>query len=89
MVGSSAAISLTLIWILAIIGKLTKRHSIKSRLRYGHRERSSNPGSIHSFNYPSSVPERCYWRCTEDYSTMRGSLKTAFEGCKKIDQIIH
>ena len=38
--------------------KLTERRSNKKRLRYGHRERSSNPGSICSFGESSSVSER-------------------------------
>ena len=71
-----------------IVWKHRKRHSNKNRLRRGHCERSSNPGSICSFYGPSSVPERGHWSCTEDYSNMRGSLNFAFKSCKMIDQSI-
>jgi hypothetical protein len=69
--------------------KLTERRSNKNWLRSRHRERSSNPGSICSFSGPGSIPARGHWRCTDDHSTMRGSLNSAFECCRVIDQIIH
>ena len=59
-----------------IIWKLKKPHSNKNSLRYGNCERSSNPGSICSFNDPSSVLERGHWSCTEDYPSLRGSLNS-------------
>ena len=69
--------------------KLTESRFNKKRLCYGHCERGSNPGSICSFSDPSSVPERGHWRGTEDYSIMRSSLNSTFEGCKTINQIIY
>ena len=69
----------------AICWKSTGRRSNKNWLRYGHRERSFNYGSICIFSDPSSVFERGHWCCTEDYSTMRGSSSSTFEGCKTID----
>ena len=82
LVGSRSAISdvndLEIAW---------KRRANKDRLRRVHRERGSNPVSICSFNDPSSVPERGHWSCTEDYSSMRGSLNPIFEHCKMIEQI--
>jgi hypothetical protein len=67
----------------------SERRSSNKRLRFGHRERSSNPVSICSFSGPGSIPARGHWHCTGNYSTMRGSLNSAFESCKTIDQIIH
>ena len=64
--------------------KLTERHSNKNRLRCGHRERSFNPVSICNLSNPSSAPERGHWGCTEDYSTMWGSLNSVFEHCKRL-----
>ena len=67
--------------------KLTERCSNKNWLCYGHRERSSNPGSVCSFCDPGSIPERGHWRCAEDYPSMRGSLNPVCELRKTIDQI--
>ena len=72
-----------------IVWKITNCRSNQNRLCYGHRERSSNPGSVCSFCDPSSIPERGHWRCAEDYPSMRGSLNPVFELHKTIDQIIH
>ena len=60
-----------------IAWKLAERHSNKNRLRCGHLERGSNPGSIFSFSDPSSVPERGHQRCIEDYSTMWSSFNNS------------
>ena len=70
-----------------IARRLTERRSNKIRLRYNHSERGFNHGSICSFSGPSSVPGRGHWNCTEDYSSMRGWLNSAFEDCKTIDRI--
>ena len=61
----------------AIGWNFTERRSNQKRLRYGHRERSPNLGSNCIISDSSSVPERGYWSCTEDYSTMWGSLSSA------------
>ena len=67
--------------------KFTEHRSKEDRLRYSHRGRGSIPGSNNSFSDPSSVPERGHYRCTEDYSTMRGWLNSAFERSETIDRI--
>ena len=73
----------------AIGWNFTGCRSNKNGLCHGHRERSANAGSICSFSNSSSVLARGHWRCTEDYSTVRGSSNSAFEGRKTIDKIIH
>ena len=72
-----------------IAWKHTERCSNKNRLRYNHRERGFISGPICSFSDRSSVLERRHRSCTEDYSSMRGSLGSAFEDCKTIDKIFH
>ena len=72
---------------LEIAWKLAEHRANKDSLRRVHRERDSNPVSICGFNDPSSVPEGGHWSCTEDYSSMRGSLNPTFEHCKMIKQI--
>ena len=69
--------------------KLKERCSNKNRIRYSHRERGSNPGSICSISDPSSILGRGHWTCTEDYPSMRGSLSSAFEDGRTIDQNFH
>ena len=69
--------------------KLKERCSNKKRLRYNHCERGSIPCPICSFSDPSSVLERSHWYRTEDYSSMRGSLSSAFEDGRTIDQNFH
>ena len=66
--------------------KLKERCSNKNRIRYNYRESGSNPGSICSFSDLSSILGRGHWTCTEDYPSMRGSLSSAFEDGRTIDQ---
>ena len=68
-----------------IAWKLKERRTNKNWLLCCHRESGSNPCSIGSFSHPSSVPECSHWSCTEDYSSMRGSLNSAFVDCRTID----
>ena len=73
------------LWHSGTVWKLTERRSNKKRLRHCHRERGSNPVSICICGHPSSIPARGHWCCTGDYSSMRGSLNSAFEICRTID----
>ena len=67
----------------------SERRSNKNKLRHVHREGGSKSVSICSCGNPSSLPARRYWNCTEDYSSMRGLLDSAFKGCKTIDQFFN
>ena len=83
--GLLASCDLSDIHVDSAIGwKLKECRSNKDGLRYGHRERSSNPRSICSFCYSSSVPERGHWGCTEDYSTMRSWFTSALKVARRL-----
>ena len=84
-VGRLTSCDLSDIHVDSAIGwKLKECRSNKDGLRYGHRERSSNPRSICSFCYSSSVPERGHWGCTEDYSTMWGWFTSALKVARRL-----
>jgi len=58
----------------------------KNRLHHGHRKRGSNAVAICSWGHVNSFSARGHWGCTEDYSSMRGSLNSTFEDWTTIDE---